>query len=72
MTQALHQWSMAKRMPTPVAADNGKESLPDTAEELHAADRKAAAMVPGLMVSIFVAGMIMYITIALLALAGSP
>jgi hypothetical protein len=46
-------------------------ALSDTAEQLHGDDWKAAGMVAGLMVSIFTSGIIMYIIIALSALAGT-
>lgn len=72
MTQVLHQPSQAPGLPAPVAPAAGQEAVgPDDVEQLHGDDWKAAAMVAGLMVGIFTAGLIMYIIIALSALAGS-
>ncbi|OAI55176.1 hypothetical protein AYO44_00235 [Planctomycetaceae bacterium SCGC AG-212-F19] len=69
MSQALHQPSM-----TPAFHPPGElhEPVPETPDQLHGDDWKAAAMVPGLMVSIFTTGLVMYVIIALLAMAGSP
>jgi hypothetical protein len=65
-------------MPKPTPGEPGAtapnlEAFSDGAvEELHAADRQAAAMVAGLMVSIFTVGMVLYLYVFASAMAGPP
>jgi len=71
MSQAIHQPAAAHGLGRPVVMSEFHEHVgPDDVEQLHADDRKAAGMVAGLMVSIFTAGIIMYLIIAFMAMAG--
>jgi hypothetical protein len=75
MTEALHQPTSIPQaaMGPPGATSPNLEGFSEGAvEELHSADRKAAGMVAGLMVSIFTIGMVIYLYVFSCAMAGPP
>jgi len=72
MTEALHEPTTMPKIARGAPLPKGSEVHLDEVEELHSADRKAAAMVAGLMVSIFTIGMVIYVYVFFCALAGPP
>lgn len=75
MTEALHEPITMPRAGTeaPLATAPHSAAFPvDEVEELHSADWRAAAMVAGLMVSIFAMGMGIYLIVFACAMAGPP
>jgi len=75
MTQALHEpitMPQAAAGATVAKAPSSEPFPREEVEEFHSADWNAAAMVAGLMVSIFTMGMVIYLYIFASAMAGPP